>query len=132
MEKYFNKKRVKELRTNRSVTLIIVSLCLTILLSFIIYQKLTILSFINISFFFALGLLFISFFTITVKGGFFDGITYGFRRMFVSKGKVLSKQEVNEMTPVSELLTFDHSPFLTSGLVMTGIVVIGTVLYYYI
>ncbi|MCV9887054.1 DUF3899 domain-containing protein [Metabacillus halosaccharovorans] len=120
------------MRTNRSVTLIIVSLCLTNLLSFIIYQKLTILSFINISFFFALGLLFISFFTITVKGGFFDGITYGFRRMFVSKGKELSKQEVNEMTPVSELLTFDHSPFLTSGLVMTGIVVIGTILYYYI
>jgi len=118
------------LSNKRSVTLIIVSLCLTILLSFIIYQKLTILSFVNISFFFAIGLLFISFFTITVKGGFFDGITYGFRRMFVSKGKELSKQEVEEMIPVSELLTFDHSPFLSSGLVMTAIVVIGTFLYY--
>lgn len=112
--------------------LIIVSLCLTILLSFIIYQELTILSFINISFFFAIGLLFISFLTITVKGGFFDGITYGFRRMFVSKGKELSKQEVHEMTPVSELLTFDHSPFLLSGLILTAIVVIGTFFYYMI
>ena len=50
--------------------------------------------------------------------------------MFVSKGKELSKQEVEEMIPVSELLTFDHSPFLSSGLVMTVIVVIGTFLYY--
>ncbi len=115
---------------NRSATLIIVSLCLTILLSFIIYHKVTILSFINISFFFAAGLLFISFFTITIKGGFFDGITYGFRRMFISKGNELSKQEVDEMIPVSELLPFDHSPFLTSGLIMTVIVVIGTLLYY--
>jgi Domain of unknown function (DUF3899) len=114
----------------KSLTLVIVSLILSILLSFFIYQKLTLLSFINISFFFGAGLLFIAFLTLTVKGGFFDGITYGFRRMFVSKGKELSKQEVDEMTPVSELLTFNHSPFLISGLIVTVIMTLATIFYY--
>ncbi|MFD2215393.1 DUF3899 domain-containing protein [Metabacillus endolithicus] len=114
----------------KSFTLVIVSLISSILLSFFIYQKLTLLSFINISFFFGAGLLFIAFLTLTVKGGFFDGITYGFRRMFVSKGKELSKQEVEEMTPVSELLTFNHSPFLISGIIVTVIMTLATILYY--
>lgn len=114
----------------KSFTIIIVSLCLTILLSFFTYQKLTLLNFINISFFFASGLLFIAFLTITVKGGFFDGITYGFRRMFISKGKELSKKEVEEMTPVSELITFSHSPFLISGLILTAIMVMALFIYY--
>ena len=114
----------------KSFTLVIVSLISSILLSFFIYQKLTLLSFINISFFFGAGLLFIAFLTLTVKGGFFDGITYGFRRMFVSKGKELSKQEVEEMTPVSELLTFNHSPFLISGIIVTVFMTLATILYY--
>lgn len=101
-----------------------------ILLSIIIYQKLTLLSFINISFYFGITLLFISLFTMTIKGGFFDGITYGFRRLFVSKGKELSKQEVDEMIPVSELLDFDHTPFLLSGLMVSGVMVVALFIYY--
>jgi Domain of unknown function (DUF3899) len=112
------------------VTFVIVSLVVTILLSFLIYHKLTLLHFINISFLFAGAFLFLSLLTITVKGGFFDGITYGFRRMFVSKGKELSKQEVNEMTPVSEMLNFDHFPLLISGIVLTIVMCIALIFYY--
>lgn len=66
----------------------------------------------------------------TVKGGFFDGITYGFRRMFVSKGKELSNKEVHEMIPVSKLLNFDHSPILFSGLLITGVMLLALFIYY--
>ncbi|WP_338787412.1 DUF3899 domain-containing protein [Metabacillus sp. FJAT-53654] len=114
----------------RTFTLFIVSLCTTILLSFFIYQKLTLLSFINISFIIAGSLLFLSLLTMTVKGGFFDGISYGFRRMFISKGQELSKKEINEMTPVSELLNFDHSSILFCGLLMTAIMLVALFIYY--
>ncbi|WP_226670581.1 DUF3899 domain-containing protein [Metabacillus litoralis] len=114
----------------KSFTLYIVSILSVILLSFLIYQKLTLLSFINISFYFGITLLFVAAFTITLKGGFFDGITYGFRRLFVSKGRELSKEEVDEMIPVSELLDFDHSPFLISGLMVTGTMILALLIYY--
>lgn len=121
---------MKLLRNKKSFTLFIVSLIAVILLSFFIYQKLTLLSFINISFYFGITLLFIAAFTMTIKGGFFDGITYGFRRLFESKGKELSKKEVDEMIPVSELLDFDHTPFLLSGLMVTGVMLIALFIYY--
>jgi hypothetical protein len=108
----------------------IVSQCTTILLSFLIYQKLTLLYFVNISFFISASFLFIALFTITVKGGFFDGITYGFRRMFVSKGTELSKKEVHEMIPVSELMNFDHSPMLFSGILLTVVMLLALFIYY--
>ncbi|MBO1511619.1 DUF3899 domain-containing protein [Metabacillus bambusae] len=114
----------------RTFSLFIVSVCTTILLSFFIYQKLTLLSFINISFVIAGSLLFLSLLTMTVKGGFFDGISYGFRRMFVSKGQELSKKEINEMTPVSELLNFDHFPILFCGLLMTASMLVALFIYY--
>jgi hypothetical protein len=88
------------------------------------------LHFINISFFIAAAFLFIALLTITVRGGFFDGITYGFRRMFVSKGRELSKEEVHEMIPVSELMNFDHSPILISGLLMTVVMLVALFIYY--
>jgi hypothetical protein len=66
----------------------------------------------------------------TIKGGFFDAITYGFRRVFVSKGKELSKNEVLEMTPVSDLVDFDHSPMLYSGLLLMVLMVIALFIYY--
>ncbi len=118
------------LPNKKSFTLYIVSILSVILLSFLIYQKLTLLSFINISFYFGITLLFVAAFTITLKGGFFDGITYGFRRLFVSKGRELSKEEVDEMIPVSELLDFDHSPFLISGLMVTGTMILALLIYY--
>jgi hypothetical protein len=114
----------------KTITLFIVSLCSTFLLSFFIYQKVTLLDFINISFFIAIASLFIALLTITVKGRFFDGITYGFRRMFVSKGKELTKKEVHEMTPVSELMNFDHSPFLFSGILMMVVMALALFIYY--
>ncbi|XQY92802.1 DUF3899 domain-containing protein [Metabacillus sp. HB246100] len=114
----------------KTFTLVIVSICATILLSFLNYQELTLLHFINISFYFGLSFLLIAAFTMTVKGGFFDGITYGFRRMFTSKGKELTKQEVNEMIPVSELLSFDHAPFLFSGLIIISVMLLGLFIHY--
>ncbi|KKI93698.1 hypothetical protein WQ54_03115 [Bacillus sp. SA1-12] len=111
--------------------LFIVSFCATILLSFLIYHKLTLLHFINLSFFIAGAFLFLALLTITVKGGFFDGITYGFRRTFISKGKVLSKNEVKEMKPISEMITFHYSPLLINGLLMLAIMLIALFIYYY-
>ncbi|MBZ5751930.1 DUF3899 domain-containing protein [Metabacillus litoralis] len=111
--------------------LFIVSLFATILLSFFIYKELTLLHFINISFVISGTYIFLSLLTMTIKGGFFDAITYGFRRVFVSKGKALSKNEVHEMTPVSDLVDFDHSPMLYSGFLLMVLMVIALFIYYF-
>lgn len=114
----------------KSFLYFIVSLSLTFLFSFIFYKKLSLLSFINTSFYATLLLLCIFLFATTVKGGFFDRIVLGFRRTFVSNGKELTKKEVNEMTPLSELMKFDHTPFLISGLMLFILMLIGLILYY--
>lgn len=106
------------------------SVVLTVLLSIFIYGRLTLLHLINISFYISATLLFVSLLTITVKGGFFDGITYGFRRMFRVKGKELTKVEVNEMIPVSELFSLDHKPLFITGLLMTVLMLAGLFIYY--
>ncbi|MFC0271985.1 DUF3899 domain-containing protein [Metabacillus herbersteinensis] len=116
--------------SKNSIIGFIMSLVATIFLSFIIYQELKLLYFINISFLITITCLFISLLTLTVKAGFFDGISYGFRRMFVSKGTELSKDEVEEMKPVSELISFDFSPLLFTGLALGLVMLIGLYFYY--
>lgn len=111
-------------------TLFIMSLIATILLPLIIYHKLTLFLFINTSFIICAFFLFVSLLLITVKSGFFDAFTYGFSRMFVSKGKELSKKEVDEIPPVSKLIQFDHSLFLFNGILMTVIMLIALFIYY--
>lgn len=115
---------------SKTLLLFIVSLFTTILLCFVIYHKLTLLNFINISFIIGGSFLFLSLLSITVKAGFFDGITYGFRRTFASKGKTLSKTEAHEMPPVSELFTFNHSPILYCGLLMTAVMLVSLFIFY--
>ncbi|WP_404461641.1 DUF3899 domain-containing protein [Sutcliffiella horikoshii] len=74
--------------------------------SWIYYGKINLLTFINTSFTISSVFIFISLFTLVVQKGFFDGITYSFRRIFASSqpDKELEQDIRNEMRPPSELL----------------------------
>ncbi len=74
--------------------------------SWIYYGEINLLTFINTSFTISSVFIFISLFTLVVQKGFFDGITYSFRRVFASSqpDKELEQDIRNEMRPPSELL----------------------------
>lgn len=107
-----------------------VSFVLVFLLSLLFYREITLLHYINISFYISGILLFISLFLLVAEGGFFDGITQGFRRTFQSKGRELEKEEVEEMRLFSELLSIEYMPFLLAGLFLAATMLAGLMLYY--
>ncbi|MCM3595236.1 DUF3899 domain-containing protein [Metabacillus idriensis] len=107
-----------------------VSFVLVFMLSLLFYGEITLLHYINISFYISGILLFISLFLLVAEGGFFDGITQGFRRTFQSKGSNLEKEEVEEMRLFSELLSIEYMPFLLAGLLLAATMLAGLMLYY--
>ncbi|WP_060665188.1 DUF3899 domain-containing protein [Bacillus sp. CHD6a] len=90
--------------------------------SWIYYKEFTLLSFINTSFIISSIFIFISLFTLVVQKGFFDGITYSFRRIFASSqpDKELEEDIRNEMRPPSELL----QPVSTKQLLLASILLL--------
>ncbi|WP_246001277.1 DUF3899 domain-containing protein [Oceanobacillus piezotolerans] len=64
---------------NKGVFLIF-NLILTILLTWIFFDSFSLVNLINALFFISFAYLMITLFLYTVKGGFYDGVTFGFRR----------------------------------------------------
>lgn len=108
-----------------------VSFVLVFLLSLLFYQEISLLHYINISFYVSGVLLFASLFLLVAEGGFFDGITQGFRRTFQSKGRDLDKREVEEMRLFSELLRVEYTPFLFAGLLLAATMLAALAVYYF-
>ncbi|MGG4488785.1 DUF3899 domain-containing protein [Metabacillus idriensis] len=107
-----------------------VSFVLVFLLSLLFYGEITLLHYINISFYISGILLFISLFLLVAEGGFFDAITLGFRRTFQSKGRDLEKEEAEEMRLFSELLSIEYMPFLSAGMLLAATMLAGLMIYY--
>ncbi|KQL54987.1 hypothetical protein AN964_16740 [Heyndrickxia shackletonii] len=103
---------------------------LVFLLSFIRYHAIGLLQYINISFIIGGILLFISISIFILNTGFFDVTAEGFRRVF-NKNK-LSKEELDEMRPVSELITFNYKPMFYNALIMLLLMAFALILYYYV
>ncbi|MFY4774339.1 DUF3899 domain-containing protein [Metabacillus sp. RGM 3146] len=114
----------------KSIRLFLIAFLLTFIVSLVRYHSITFLYFINISFVISFALLFCGLFVYVTQGGFFDAITYGFRRVFQSQGKELAKEEVNEMQSLSELISLDYHPLLISGGALAVIMLICLGIYY--
>ena len=87
---------------------------LVLILSLVYQQSITLLGYVNISFYIASILLFTSLIVFTVNSGFFDAISYSFRTVFA--GKEEKKKSFDEMTPLSELVTINANPLFLVGL----------------
>ncbi|MEA3322172.1 MAG: DUF3899 domain-containing protein [Bacillota bacterium] len=101
--------------------------------SWIYYGEITLLSFINTSFIISSVFIFISLFTLVVQKGFFDGITYSFRRIFASSqpDKELEEDIRNEMRPPSELLQpVSTQQILLASLLLLICMLISLFMYY--
>lgn len=84
----------------------LVLLSLTLCAGYFYYGTFSLLAFINSSFFFSAITLFFSLLILVTQKGFFDGITYGFRKIFAAKqaDKQLEEDLATEMRNPSELL----------------------------
>lgn len=98
------------------------------LCSFIIYHEITILHYINVSFYIASIFLFLSLFIFTLNSGFFDFATKSFRLIF--SGKNVTREEIEEMRPLSEIFTFNYSPVFVIGVFNLGLMLIALFIYY--
>lgn len=119
-----------EVFMKKTIIIIAVSLVLAIFLPFIFHGKISLLLFINSTFFISGAYLFLTLLTITVKSGFYDGITLGFRRFFTTNGKYLSRRESENMIPLSKVITFNQVPILISGLTLFFIMLFCLFIHY--
>lgn len=97
-----------------------------LLLSLFFHQKLTLLIYINISFYIASMIIFASLLVFTVNSGFFDTMSYSFRTIFSGE----KKKQMNEMTPLSEMIGINANPLLIVGLMNFFLMLAGLVVYY--
>ncbi|WLR53836.1 DUF3899 domain-containing protein [Mesobacillus subterraneus] len=103
---------------------------LVFILSLIYQQSITLLSYINFSFYIASVLLFTSLIIFTVHSGFFDAISYSFRSVFASKDEGGKKKSFDEMTPLSKLITLNANPLLKVGLLNLMLMFAALFIYY--
>lgn len=97
------------------------------LTSLILYREISLLHYINISFYIGGLFIILCLLFFTVQSGFFDVVTKSFRRVFA--GKDVTKQEVEEMTPLSQVITFNYSPLFITGLCVLISMLIALLLY---
>ncbi|WP_339149634.1 MULTISPECIES: DUF3899 domain-containing protein [unclassified Sutcliffiella] len=116
-----------------SIIFFFVLLGITLITGYFYYETINLLAFINTSFTYSSILLFLSLLTTVTKRGFFDGITYSFRRIFASSqpDKQLEDDIRNEMRPPSELLQpLSTQPMLFASLLLFLCMLVSLFIYY--
>lgn len=103
---------------------------LIMVISFLLYNELSMLHYINISFYLASSMLFLSLIIYTVNSGFFDAISHSFRNVFISNTKDEKKKSIDEISPLSTMLDFNYFPLVGVGLLNLIMMLIGLFLYY--
>jgi hypothetical protein len=102
-----------------------IAVMIVVLFSLIFFKEISLLHFIDISFYFSAALILVSLLTMVVQKGFFDGIFYSFRSVFNRSG------DKEEVTPLSDLISFRYNLLLSVGLVLL-IIMIGSLFFYYL
>ncbi|MFB6465338.1 DUF3899 domain-containing protein [Cytobacillus sp. Hz8] len=102
------------------------------ILSFVLQKKITLLSYINISFYFSFFFLLAALTIYIIQSGFFNSFFDSFRRLAKAKRKAVVEDEFSSTTPYSELISFSQFPILVLGLLNGAFCVISLILYYYL
>ncbi|MCG1020109.1 DUF3899 domain-containing protein [Sutcliffiella horikoshii] len=116
-----------------SIIFFFVLLGITLIAGYYYYEAIDLLAFINTSFTISSILLFLSLLTTVTKRGFFDGITYSFRRIFASSqpDKQLEDDIRNEMRPPSELLQpLSIQPMLFASVLLFLCMLVSLFIFY--
>ena len=107
--------------------IILLSQTLIVLLSLLLYKNISLLYYINLSFYISAFQLMISIMLFTINTGFFDITAKSFRMIFSDKN---SREEKKEITPLSQIFTFNYLPILISGILNLLLMLVGLSFYY--
>lgn len=117
-------------KSTRVTAIVAATLLISALLSVILYNQLALLHFINISFYFSSGYLLIGLLILVVEKGFFDGMSYSFRRLFKRNSVSEAGEDTTDITPLSELVSVPYSSLLYSGCIVLAVMLISLAFFY--
>ncbi|MGG7618542.1 DUF3899 domain-containing protein [Bacillus coreaensis] len=118
---------MKTLKTKLNLALLLCSQIIIFILMFF-SNSISLLNYINKSFYISSLLLFISLAIFTVNTGFFDVVTKSFRLIFA--GKDVTRENVDEMRPLSQIITIKYSPLLFVGFINLVLCLAALFFYY--
>lgn len=101
-----------------------------ILISLLLYGRLQLLHYINITFLIGAAFLLFSITVYLLSTGFFDIVTTGFRKTFGVWSRMVSKEDIEDMRPLSEAVSMNFLPALLNGLAMMAAMFIALYFYY--
>ncbi|MFJ7637478.1 DUF3899 domain-containing protein [Peribacillus sp. NPDC097225] len=102
---------------------------LSILLSLIFHQALSLLNFINMTFYISGGLILLALVTFVVQRGFFDVVFYSFRRVFQIQNQHVG-EEKEDIPKLSDIISLSSSFTLVVGLILFCIMLLSLAVYY--
>ena len=110
----------------------LVLLSLTILISLVYYNEISLLTFINTSFILSSVVIFTVLLLFVTQKGFFDGISYGFRKIFaMSQADKNLERNPSEIRPPSELVEpIEATNVFISALLLFGFMLLGIFMFY--
>ncbi|WP_052353766.1 DUF3899 domain-containing protein [Neobacillus jeddahensis] len=100
------------------------------IISFIYHRKISLLSYIDISFFFTAAFLLSALLLYTIHSGFYDAISRSFN-LFFSFSRDKEKKKFDEIPRLSEMVTINEKPLLFHGM-MNGLLMLIALLVYYV
>ncbi|WP_108670047.1 DUF3899 domain-containing protein [Peribacillus acanthi] len=114
---------------------VLVLMALILLSCLFLYKRIHLVDFINLTFYVSGTLIIFSLLLLVLEKGFFDVISHSFRLLFSRNNKkrfghLAEEDEEQGFTRLSDLITFDYSWTLWTGLILFGFMLIGLLFYY--
>lgn len=99
------------MNVNKQIRWLLIHLSMTFLLAFLVNKDITLLSIINTLFFIAIFYLILWLSLVIVKGGFFDGVVFGFRKVGKNLFQKNLSVEWEEKPDPSKVVKLTYLPF---------------------
>lgn len=99
-----------------------------LIISYLTIHRVTLLSYINISFYVSSALMFTSLLIYTIRTGFFDAISKSFN-FLATRGK--DRKSIHDVPALSEMVTINQKPLFFYGF-FTGLFMLIALFFYYL
>jgi hypothetical protein len=111
----------------KNLIIITITQLIIVIISFIYHHKITLISYIDISFFVTFGFILLSLLLFTIHSGFYDVMSRSFN-LFFSRGK--DRRRFEDIPGLSELITINGGPLFLHGLI-NGLLMAAALIVYY-
>ena len=98
------------------------------LLSLFVYREISLLHYINISFYISFLFILFSLLIYTINTGFFDLMAHSFQKVFARNH--VSNEQKEEIKPLSQLITTNYSPLSIAGIIQLLLTLVSLFLFY--